>query len=94
MFENYSLEPPTSTMTGFNPSSMSGTLILSYLEVLEEVKTNIVTTLTAGDLTVSAPDGNLVLAASDDVTIDAYGGSVYITSLSGSVMLHEWILYF
>jgi hypothetical protein len=40
LFENYPLEPPTSTMTGFNPSSMSGTLILSNLEVLDDITLN------------------------------------------------------
>ena len=87
VFKDYPTEPPTATLTGFNTSSMTGTLVTSYSEVLEELITPKVTSPSASDLVVVAPDGDLELTASGEVRIDSYGTGVFINSPTYNVTI-------
>lgn len=87
VFKDYPTEPPIATLTGFNTSSMTGTLVTSYSEVLEELITPKVTSPSASDLVVVAPDGDLELTASGEVRIDSYGTGVFINSPTYNVTI-------
>jgi len=83
VFQNYNLEPPTSTLTGFNVNSMKGTLVGDF-EAVTSLTTPLVTT--DSDLDITAPDGNITLTADLDITIDASsGGNIFLRGQGGAI---------
>ena len=90
VFQNYNLEPPTSTLTGFNVNSMKGTLVGDF-EAVTSLTTPLVTT--DSDLDITAPDGNITLTADLDITIDASsGGNIFLRGQGGAIFAKGHVL--
>ena len=90
VFQDYNLEPPTATLTGFNVNSMRGTLVGDF-EAVTSVTTSLVTT--DSDLDITAPDGNITLTADLDITIDASsGGNIFLRGQGGAIFAKGHVL--
>jgi len=90
VFQDYNLEPPTATLTGFNVNSMKGTLVGDF-EAVTSVTTSLVTT--DSDLDITAPDGNITLIADLDITIDASsGGNIFLRGQGGAIFAKGHVL--